>query len=89
MAPICANPSCGTEVALATSADKEVLFHVRQDPRLAHIGSLEDPADKDCLGNVSWRASPLDVKAFHNARDGEHLMALFECNYCMFSKIWR
>jgi hypothetical protein len=49
---------------------------------------MDDLVDKDCLGNV-WRASPPDPLAFHDARDGEHLMVSFECNYCVFSKIRR
>jgi hypothetical protein len=70
------------------TSDEEVLFHVRQDPRLARGGSIIDLADEDRLGNV-WRASPPDPLAFHYARDGEHLMVSFECDHCVFSKIRR
>jgi hypothetical protein len=49
---------------------------------------MDDLVDEDRLGNV-WRASPPDPLAFHYARDGEHLMVSFECDYCVFSKIRR
>jgi hypothetical protein len=41
--------------------------------------------DEDCLGNY-WSTLKPDEKAFHYARNGDHLLAAFECAFCVFSK---
>jgi hypothetical protein len=68
-------------------------FYVRQDPRLvrAVVGEGVDRSavggvDEDCLGNY-WSTSKPGEKAFHYARNGDHLLVAFECALCVFSKI--
>jgi hypothetical protein len=68
-------------------------FYVRQDPRLvgAVVGegverSAIGGVDEDRLGDY-WSTSKPDEKAFHYARNGDHLLVAFKCNFCVFSKI--
>jgi hypothetical protein len=35
-----------------------------------------------------WRNAPLDPNKFHQARMGDHLMVPFECDLCVFRKIF-
>jgi hypothetical protein len=66
---------------------------VRQDPRV--VDSRGDSADtratgkdldEDRLGNF-WRVTRADEQVFHYARNGDHLLVAFECDFCVFSKI--
>jgi hypothetical protein len=66
---------------------------VRQDPRLGGArvregveGVAVGGVDEDCLGNY-WSSSKPDEKAFHHARNGDHLLVAFMCDFCVFSKI--
>jgi hypothetical protein len=75
------------------TSDKEVSFHVRQDPRLvdsrvdsADIRTTGNDPDEDRLGNL-WPVTSADEKAFHYARNGDHLLVAFECDFCVLSKI--
>jgi hypothetical protein len=45
-------------------------------------------ADADRMGNV-WRIDPGDAKKFQRARMGDHLMVAFECDLCVFRKLFR
>jgi hypothetical protein len=44
--------------------------------------------DADRMGNV-WRTDPLDPNKYHQARMGDHLMIAFECDRCVFRKLFR
>jgi hypothetical protein len=75
------------------TSDEGIAFHVRQDPRLGGLatevrteGANDVGLDEDRLGNF-WRTSKPDERAFHYARNGDHLMVAFECDFCVFSKI--
>jgi predicted nuclease of predicted toxin-antitoxin system len=66
---------------------------VRQDPRLGGLatevrteGANDAGLDEDRLGNC-WRTSKPDERVFHYARNGDHLMVAFECDFCVFRKI--
>jgi hypothetical protein len=36
-----------------------------------------------------WRADPVDSHKFHQARTGNHLMVAFECDLCVFRKLYK
>jgi hypothetical protein len=66
---------------------------VRQEPRLvgAVVGegverSAVGGVDEDRLGNY-WSTSKPDEKAFHYARNVDHLLVAFGCDFCVFSNI--
>jgi len=44
-------------------------------------------ADLDRMGNV-WRIDAVEVNRFHKARTGDHLMVAFECDLCVFRKLF-
>jgi hypothetical protein len=74
-------------------SDEDVAFHVRQDPRLGGLatkvrteGVDKAGPDKDWLGNF-WQTSKPDERTFHYARNGDHLLVAFECDFCIFSQI--
>jgi hypothetical protein len=75
-----------------TSAEG-VGFYVRQDPRLVGLRVGEGVEgvevrvdDEDRLDNY-WSTSKPDERAFHYARNGDHLLVAFKCDFCVFSKI--
>jgi hypothetical protein len=43
--------------------------------------------DADRMGNV-WRLDPGDRHKFQKARMGDHLMVSFECDLCVFRKLF-
>jgi hypothetical protein len=47
-----------------------------------------DDEDADRMGNV-WRIDPGEANKFHQARMGDHLMVAFECDRCVFRKLYR
>jgi hypothetical protein len=49
---------------------------------------MEDGEDADRMGNV-WRIDPGEANKFHQARMGDHLMVAFECDRCVFRKVYR
>jgi hypothetical protein len=48
---------------------------------------MEDE-DADRMGNVR-RIDPGEANKFHQARMGDHLMVAFECDRCVFRKLYR
>jgi hypothetical protein len=44
--------------------------------------------DADRMGNA-WRIDPGEANKFHQARMGDHLMVAFECDLCVFRKLFR
>jgi hypothetical protein len=44
-------------------------------------------SDVDRMGNV-WRLDPGDLHKFQKARMGDHLMVAFECDLCVFRKLF-
>ena len=44
--------------------------------------------DADRMANV-WRADPGDSNKFHQARMGDHMMVAFECDLCVFRKLYK
>jgi hypothetical protein len=44
--------------------------------------------DADRMGSV-WRTDPLDRYKFQQARMGDHLMIAFECDLCVFRKLYK
>ncbi len=49
-------------------------------------GEMND-ADMDRMSNV-WRIDPVDLNRFQKARTGDHLMVAFECDLCVFWKLF-
>ena len=47
-----------------------------------------DDEDADRMGNV-WRIDPGESNKFHQARMGDHLMVAFECDRCVFRKLYK
>ena len=47
-----------------------------------------DDEDADRMGNV-WKIDPGESHKFHQARMGDHLMVAFECDTCVFRKLYR
>jgi hypothetical protein len=43
--------------------------------------------DADRMGNV-WRIDPGEANKFHRARMGDHMMVAFECDSCVFRKLY-
>jgi hypothetical protein len=44
--------------------------------------------DADRMGNV-WRIDPGEANKFHQARMVDHMMVAFECDTCVFRKLYR
>ena len=36
---------------------------------------------------AGWKPKPCDFRKYSEARDGDDLMILFECNFCVFCKV--
>ena len=47
-----------------------------------------DDEDVDMMGNV-WRIDPGESHKFHQVRMGDHLMVAFECDRCVFQKLYQ
>jgi hypothetical protein len=57
-----------------------------------HIADLNDSngeVDDEDRIRTGWKARKNDNRRFLCARDGDDLMISFECDYCIFSKIYR
>ena len=64
-------------------SDNSETFHVYQ----SDAGGELDDQDLDRMANV-WRATKEDAMKFHEARTGDHFMIPFECDLCVFRKLY-
>jgi hypothetical protein len=62
-------------------------FQTQVGPRLLDE-ELEGTCMEDGWPKNQWKTSKPDPYAFHYARDGDHLMTHFECDICIFRKLW-
>jgi hypothetical protein len=47
----------------------------------------EAAGDEDRMANP-WQKEKVEVNPLCAAQNGDHLMAPFECDFCLFHKLW-
>ena len=81
--PPCGKMWCGK----CYTSEKNLHFHVaslaNQNSRL---GSVKDQVERERLEGM-WHSKHQSPTDFHVARDGDHLLVLFECVLCIFRKL--
>ena len=84
------SPCQGTWCGGCYTSDPRLAFHIydSQSKQLAQQTLGDNCDDEDRLGNL-WKTKERDMKAFRQARPGDHLLVTFQCDLCVFRKLRR